>query len=160
MCFRCAPRWVQELMYGRTRRPFNSPILRTYPATTAPPGRHDFRSSLQLVVESDSLYCAEASVMSLAACLRTEGLCLPLVQDLFHCLIVRGLPSEGILSSRNMRFRASSDCGLQLGFRLLALLGADRYPDIMDIYSTFFVVGRRRDCLNERSVRGTQVFFV
>jgi hypothetical protein len=59
-----------------------------------------------------------------------------------------------------MRFRASSDCGLQLGFRLLALLGPDRDPDIMDIYSTFFVMGRRKGCLNERSVPGTQVFFI
>lgn len=127
---------------------------------TAPPGRHDSRNCLQLVVESGSLYCVEASVISLAACLRMEGLYLPLVQDFFHCLIVRGRPSEGVLSSSNMRFRTSSDCGLQVGFRRMALLGLDRYSDIMGIYSGFFVVGRRKDYLNERSVPGTQVFFI
>jgi hypothetical protein len=30
----------------------------------------------------------------------------------------------------------------------------------MDIYGSLFVGGRRRDCLNERSVPGTQVFFI
>jgi hypothetical protein len=59
-----------------------------------------------------------------------------------------------------MAFRASSDYGLHLGFRLLVLFGPDRYPGIMDIYTTYFEVGRRKGCLEERSLPGTQVFFI
>jgi hypothetical protein len=50
-----------------------------------------------------------------------------------------------------MAFRASSDYGLHLGFRLLVLFGPDRYPGIMDIYTTYFEVGRRKGCLEELS---------
>jgi hypothetical protein len=59
-----------------------------------------------------------------------------------------------------MKFGASSYYGLQLGFRLLVLLGPDRYPGIMDIYKTYFEVGRRKGGLEERSVLGRQVFFI
>jgi hypothetical protein len=59
-----------------------------------------------------------------------------------------------------MRFRASSDHGLRLRFRLLGLLGPDRYPGVMDIYSTFFEVGRRKGSLVERSVTESQVVFI
>jgi hypothetical protein len=58
-----------------------------------------------------------------------------------------------------MTFRASSDYGLRLRFRLLVLLGPDRYPGVMDIYSTFFEVGRRKGSLKERSVTESQSGF-
>jgi hypothetical protein len=50
-----------------------------------------------------------------------------------------------------MTFRANSDYGLQLGFRLLVLFGPDRYLGVMDIYSTFFEAGRLKDSLEERA---------
>jgi hypothetical protein len=59
-----------------------------------------------------------------------------------------------------MRLRASRDYGLELGFRQLVFFCPDRYPDIMDIYSTFFEVGRRKGCLEDWRVHGTQVLFI
>jgi hypothetical protein len=59
-----------------------------------------------------------------------------------------------------MMFRASRDDGLHLGFRLVVLFGSDRYPGVMDIYSTFFEVGRRKGSLEERSVTDSQVVFI
>ncbi len=59
-----------------------------------------------------------------------------------------------------MKLRAVSGYGLELGFRLLVFLGRDRYPGTVNISRTPFEVGRRKGCLEDRRVPGTQVFFI